>query len=270
MKNKKLNAELVWKQLEDLIVPRLRLSVIERTVYSHLLRHSRLEGKLRLRFSLMWLARSIRLSTGPVRRAVRRLVAHGVLRLVQRNKTGHVAEVRLPAEIRAVRLNRIESRAVAEKARPGARAAVNIEQVDFLHSIPLRKARPRAQPLLLLFAPHHADGAVPGPRRAAGALWAQRLPQPGLQLHGVRLAERGKAGGRFSPPPLPRPALDCRRTRRPPPRPRRPRLRQAPPSSAVFRVVAGLQTRDFSSVALGSHARSGKSESRRPSREPFS
>jgi len=60
--------------------------------------------------------------------------------MVQRSKTGHVAEVRLPGEIRAVRLNRIESRAVAEKARPGAHAAVNIEQVDFLHSMPLRKA----------------------------------------------------------------------------------------------------------------------------------
>src|SRR5258708_7610699 len=69
MKNKKPNAELVWKQLEDLLAPRLRLSVIDRTVYSHLLRHSRLEGKLRLRFSLMWLGRNIRLSTGPVREA---------------------------------------------------------------------------------------------------------------------------------------------------------------------------------------------------------
>src|SRR5258708_18350363 len=75
MKNKKPNAELVWKQLEDLLAPRLRLSVIDRTVYSHLLRHSRLEGKLRLRFSLMWLGRNIRLSTGPVREAVRRLLA---------------------------------------------------------------------------------------------------------------------------------------------------------------------------------------------------
>ena len=136
---KKPNAELVWKQLEDQLVPRLRLSVIERTVYSHLLRHSRLEGKLRLRFSLMWLARSICLSTGPVRRAVRRLVAHGALRLVQRNKTGHVAEVRLPDEIRP-RRNRIDSRAAAEQAPPGFRAALNIEQVDFLHSMPLRKA----------------------------------------------------------------------------------------------------------------------------------
>jgi hypothetical protein len=51
MKNKKPNAELVWKQLEDQLAPRLGLSVIERTFYSHLLRHSRLEGKVRLRFS---------------------------------------------------------------------------------------------------------------------------------------------------------------------------------------------------------------------------
>jgi predicted transcriptional regulator len=140
MKNKKLNAALVWKQLEDLLAPQLRLSVIDRTVYSHLLRHSRLEGKLRLRFSLMWLARNIRLSTGPVRRAVRRLVAHGVLRLVQRNKTGHLAEVRLPGEIRALTLHRVENRAAARKARPGAHAAVNIEDVDFLQTRPLRKA----------------------------------------------------------------------------------------------------------------------------------
>src|SRR5260370_1230240 len=58
MKNKKPNAELVWKQLEDLLAPRLRLSVIDRTVYSHLLRHSRLEGKLRLRFSILRLGRN--------------------------------------------------------------------------------------------------------------------------------------------------------------------------------------------------------------------
>ena len=140
MKNKKPNAELVWKQLEDLIVPRLRLSIIERTVYSHLLRHSRLEGKLRLRFSILWLGRNIRLSTGPVREAVRRLVAQGALRLVQRSKAGHVVEVRLPDEIRAVRLNRIETRAAARGDGTSARAAVNIEEVDFLQNKPLRKA----------------------------------------------------------------------------------------------------------------------------------
>jgi 5-methylcytosine-specific restriction endonuclease McrA len=140
MKNKKPNAELVWKQLEDLLAPRLRLSLIDRTVYSHLLRHSRLEGKLRLRFSIRWLGRNIRASTGSVRAGVRRLVAQGALRLVQRSKLGHVVEVRLPDEIRTVRLNRIESRAAAKEEEVGARAAANLEEADFLRSMALRKA----------------------------------------------------------------------------------------------------------------------------------
>jgi hypothetical protein len=36
-----------------------------------------------------------------VRWAVRRLIARGVLRLVERSKAGHVVEVRLPAEVPA-------------------------------------------------------------------------------------------------------------------------------------------------------------------------
>jgi hypothetical protein len=77
MKNKKINAVRVWKQLEDVLVPRLGLTLAERAVYSHLLRHSRLEDRLRLRFSILWLARGNRLSAGSVRLAVRRLVAKG-------------------------------------------------------------------------------------------------------------------------------------------------------------------------------------------------
>ena len=145
MKNKKPNAELAWKQLEDHLAPRLRLSVIERAVYAHLLRHSRLEGKLRLRFSIRWLARNIRLSTGPVREAVRRLVAQGAMRLVQRSKAGHVVEVRLPEEIRPERLNGIENRCSgnedgAREDGAGAGAAINIEEADFLQNTTLRKA----------------------------------------------------------------------------------------------------------------------------------
>src|SRR6266481_1001021 len=87
--------------------------------------------------------------------------------------------------------------------------------------------------MLLLFAADHTDVPVLGPRRATGALGTQFLPQPGLELHGMQRPERGKAGRRFSPPPLPRAPLDRHRTRRPPPRPRRPRLRQAPPSFAL-------------------------------------
>jgi hypothetical protein len=149
MKNEKPNAELGWKQLDDLIVPRLRLSLIDRTVYANLLRHSRLEGKLRLRFSIRWPARSIGLSSGPVRHAVGRLMAHGALRLVQRSKTGHVVEVRLPEEIRLERLNDTGSRAAvavkedvagADSIAAGAGAAIHIEEADFLQNTTLRKA----------------------------------------------------------------------------------------------------------------------------------
>ncbi len=148
MKAKKPNAELVWKQLEDLLAPRLRLSTTDRTVYSHLLRHSRLEGKLRLRFSILGLARDIGLTAVPVRKALRRLAVHGVLRIVQRSKAGHLVEVRLPGEIRAVRLSRIESRTTAQGETASAHAAINLEEADFLKNVTLRKsihARERGQ-----------------------------------------------------------------------------------------------------------------------------
>jgi len=148
MKIKKPNAELVWKQLEDHLAPRLRLSAIDRTVYAHLLRHSRLEGKLRLQFSLMGVGRNIRLSAGPVRHAVRRLAAYGALRVVQRSKLGHLVEVRLPGEIRTATPNRIESRPAAKEGGAPARPPSNLEEVDFLRTKPLRKsihARERGQ-----------------------------------------------------------------------------------------------------------------------------
>jgi hypothetical protein len=97
--NAALNAAEVWKQMEDSLVPRLRLSVLDRSVYSYLLRYTRLEGKSRLHFSIQWLARGIGLSAGPAREALRRLLALGALRLVQRNRNGHLVEVLLPAEI---------------------------------------------------------------------------------------------------------------------------------------------------------------------------
>jgi hypothetical protein len=140
MKTKKPNAELVWKQLEDHLAPRLRLSVFDRTIYSYLLRHSRLEGKLRLRFSILGLARNLRLSPATIRVGVRRLIAHGALRLLQRSKAGHLVEVRLPSEIRAVRLSLIESRPVGKVEPAGAHAAINLEQADFLQNVRLRKA----------------------------------------------------------------------------------------------------------------------------------
>lgn len=134
MKNKP-NAERLWKQLEDVIVPRLRLSVLERAVYSHLLRHSRLEGKLSYRFSIASLSRTTRISAHPVRLAVRRLVDCGVLRLLTRTKAGHVVEVRLPDEVRVARFNPPDSAGLPRLPHPSS-----LEQVDFMQTKALRKA----------------------------------------------------------------------------------------------------------------------------------
>jgi len=128
MKNNKPDAAQIWKQLDDLLVPRLRLSITERDVYSHLLRHSHLEGRAVLRFSLPWLARGARVSTNPARRAVRRLIAHGALRLLKRNNAGHVVEVRLPEEIRATR-----------SGSRSARGGMDFD-ADFLKTRALRQA----------------------------------------------------------------------------------------------------------------------------------
>lgn len=130
----KANAETTWKQFEDHLVPQLRLSVIERAVYSHLLRHSRLEGKRDVRFSIKELARRVRISAVPVRDAVRRLIAYGVLRLVERTNSGHLVEVRLPREVRAVT-------ATGPAPGPGPiRQRFLIEQADFMKSRELRRA----------------------------------------------------------------------------------------------------------------------------------
>jgi 5-methylcytosine-specific restriction endonuclease McrA len=135
MKTKKPNAELVWKQMEDELVPRLRWSAMERSVYSYLLRHSWLEGKPKVRFSILGLARHVRVSGGPAREAVRRLVEQGVLRLLERSKAGHVVEVRLPEEIVAAGSPRSEEH---REDRP--KQEVNIEEADFLQDKALRQA----------------------------------------------------------------------------------------------------------------------------------
>jgi len=148
--NPALDAAQLWKQMEDVLAPRLRLSVLDRCIYSHLLRHSRLEGKPRLRFSIQWLARAVRVSGGPVREAVRRLVSLGVLRLIERTKLGHLIEVRLPSEIPAVSSGRslpIKSRpspdpvaAHLPSASLDTPAPNLLEETDFLQTRALRQS----------------------------------------------------------------------------------------------------------------------------------
>ncbi|HLZ11780.1 MAG TPA: HNH endonuclease [Candidatus Acidoferrum sp.] len=131
MKNTKIDAARVWKHFHDDLVPQLRLSVVDRAVYSHLFRHTHLEGKPRLRFSLAWLGHGVGLTPGTARLALHRLIHTGALRLIECSKDGHVVQVRLPKEIRGVRLSKM---ACAQQEV----STVNLEETDFLHSSVLR------------------------------------------------------------------------------------------------------------------------------------
>ncbi len=134
MPNKILNAKLLWMQFEDVLAPRLGLTVWDRAVYSYLLRHSLVVGKLRLHFAVLSVARDLGLSNGPVRQAVRRLDELGALRLLERSKTGHLVEMRLPEQIRAIRPGR--NGAFQATGEP---PASTLETTDFLKTWALRK-----------------------------------------------------------------------------------------------------------------------------------
>lgn len=84
METQKLDAVEVWKDL-DALASKLGLTVIDRAAYLYLLRLTHVEGKRRVRFSIMGIAPHLGLSGGPVRVAVRRLMDKGALRLIERS-----------------------------------------------------------------------------------------------------------------------------------------------------------------------------------------
>ena len=134
MNNKKPNAERLWKELEDTVVPTLGFSPVDRIVYGCLLRHSLLEGKPHVRFSIKWLAQRTNLSTGAVRPSVRRLAVRGALRLLQRTKKGHFVRVVSPREIRSARLHDLSA------VPSGHELIVELADADFLQTRGLRAA----------------------------------------------------------------------------------------------------------------------------------
>jgi 5-methylcytosine-specific restriction endonuclease McrA len=138
----KADAEYIWKQVEDVVVPRLHLSAIERVIYYHLLRHSRLEGKRRYQFSISAIGRRTGLSFSTVRKAIHRLMALGALRLIRRSSEGHFVEVRVPEEIRTARGAAVHIRNTARLVdeQPQRPVAVRLAEIDFLQTRELRRS----------------------------------------------------------------------------------------------------------------------------------
>jgi hypothetical protein len=97
--SKKLDVARVWVDMEDALVPYFRLDPCERALYYHLLRHTRLIGRRRMRISKRMLAYSACVCVTTVMNRLRSLVRKGCVKTHERNYSGELIEVLLPSEV---------------------------------------------------------------------------------------------------------------------------------------------------------------------------
>ena len=115
--------EVAWEQvfadIEDLLFPQLALDPWERTVYLHLVRHTRMKGMSSGLFAVGPLSKALPISDFKVREVLRSLHAKTCLKIEDRSRSGHLIHVLLPDEIAAL-------------SRPTVSAeSVDIESLDF-------------------------------------------------------------------------------------------------------------------------------------------
>jgi len=107
MNRKKLDAAQVWHDIEEHLVPALSLYHSDRSVYFYLVRRSRLAGRRKLNTAYRTLSRGAGLSRSTVRNVLRRLIAKGLVRILNRSYRGIYIEVLLPREIPGCVVERI-------------------------------------------------------------------------------------------------------------------------------------------------------------------
>jgi len=93
------NARRLYRAVEDRLFPALGLGSHERAIYYHLLRHTRLEGRRRVRFSKSELARATGLCPTTVRHYIGSLARTPCVKVLERGENGLLLEVFLPDEI---------------------------------------------------------------------------------------------------------------------------------------------------------------------------
>lgn len=89
----------LWKDIEDYLVHALHLTPYERSLYYHLLRHSRLLGRRELRISTAVLCHQVGFCWSSTRYFLHNLVRKGCLRILKRGTFGYQMEVLVPDEI---------------------------------------------------------------------------------------------------------------------------------------------------------------------------
>ena len=97
-----MDVATILKQCEDHLFPSLQLSVRERVLYYHLLRHTHFEGKSSALFALLPLSKATGVSDSSSREDIRSLNERGCIKIEDRSRNGHLVRVFLPEEISGV------------------------------------------------------------------------------------------------------------------------------------------------------------------------
>jgi len=114
-----MNWEEIQGQIEDLLFQQLGLDVWERSLYYHLLRHTRTVGVAQALFAIQPLATALGVGQTKAREALRSLDGKGCIIIENRSGDGHMVRVLLPEEIGVAR------------APTEAEKLPNIEDLDF-------------------------------------------------------------------------------------------------------------------------------------------
>ena len=91
--------EQIFADIEDVLFPQLSLDPWERTLYFHLVRHTRMKGQASGLFAVGPLSKALPISDFKVREVLRSLHAKACLKIEERSRSGHLIFVLLPSEI---------------------------------------------------------------------------------------------------------------------------------------------------------------------------
>jgi len=94
-----MDLSAVIQQCEDHFFMSLKVTIRERALYYHLLRHTRLLGREQHVFGLRSLARALSVSETMAREDIRQLHDRGCISIEERSQEGHLVRVLLPSEV---------------------------------------------------------------------------------------------------------------------------------------------------------------------------
>ena len=94
-----MNNDKIIKEIEDYLVPRLKLDLGEARLYYHLFRHSRLVGKHDVLVSVTQLSEVLNCSKNAVKPRLRSLQDKGIIAVTNTGWAGTRIKILLPAEI---------------------------------------------------------------------------------------------------------------------------------------------------------------------------